>query len=141
MALKRFIRSLKSRTLFKIDESKGIYILETDLGEVMGYYTRVRRIKLIVLNRNLCSHKHRFTCAHELGRALLHPDEKAPRLSTLSLTSKLKIEQEANEFATHLLIDDSHKEYSIETVGGVLKYYGLPTGMERFIHKEVNINV
>lgn len=107
----------------------------------MGYYTRVRRIKLIVLNRNLRSHKRRFTCTHELRHVLLRPDEKTPKLPTLSLTSKLKIEREANEFATHLLIDGSHKEYSIETVGSVLEYYGLPTEMERFIHKEVNINV
>ena len=133
MELKRYIKSLKSRDPFKIAESKGIYILETDLGEVMGYYTRVRRIKLIVLNRNLSSHKRRFTCAHELGHALLHPDEKTPKLSRLSLTSKLKIEREANEFATHLLIDGSHKDYAIETTRGVLLYYGLPDEMERFI--------
>lgn len=133
MELKRYIKSLKSRDPFKIAESKGIYILETDLGEVMGYYTRVRRIKLIVLNRNLSSNKRRFTCAHELGHALLHPDEKTPKLSRLSLTSKLKIEREANEFATNLLIDGSHEEYSIETVGGVLEYYGLPKEMGRFI--------
>lgn len=107
----------------------------------MDYYTRVRRIKLIVLNRNLRSHKRRYTCMHELGHALLHPDEKTPKLSRLSLTSKLKIELEANEFAIHLLIDGRHEEYSIKTVGGVLEYYGLPTEMERFIHKEVNINV
>ena len=99
----------------------------------MGYYTRVKRIKLIVLNRNLSSHKRRFTCAHELGHALLHPDEKTPKLSRLSLTSKLKIEREANEFATNLLIDGSHEEYSIETVDGVLDYYGIPKEMGRFI--------
>lgn len=57
-----------------------------------------------------------------------------PKLSRLSLTSKQKIEREANEFATRLLIDGSHADFSIEMTSGVLQYYGLPDEMERFIH-------
>lgn len=126
-------KSYKSSDPFKVAESLGIYVLERDLGEVLGFYTRMRRIKFIFINEMLNEQLKTFTCAHELGHAVLHPDTMTPKLSRSSITSTLREEREANEFATHFLIDGSHKEYEINTKQGILEYYGLPEEMERFI--------
>ena len=47
-----------------------------------------------------------FTCAHELGHAILHPNASTPFLRSNTLLSVDKLEQEANLFATILLIPD-----------------------------------
>ena len=47
-----------------------------------------------------------FTCAHELGHAILHPNASTPFLRANTLYSIDKLEQEANSFATNLLISD-----------------------------------
>ena len=49
----------------------------------------------------------RFTCAHELGHAILHPNASTPFLRSKTLFSVDKLEIEANTFATTLLIPDS----------------------------------
>lgn len=46
----------------------------------------------------------RFTCAHELGHAILHPDASTPFLRSKTLLSVDKMEIEANTFAVELLI-------------------------------------
>ena len=126
-------KSFDTNDPFKVAEDKGIYIVEKNLGKVYGFYTKLYRKKLIFINNNLSQARRVFTCAHELGHAILHPNESTPKLSRQSLTSSLKIEREANEFATHFLIDGSHQEYYIDTKQGILNYYGLPEEMERFI--------
>lgn len=126
-------KSFNSSDPFKVAEEKGIYIVEQDLGEIYGFYTKLYRQKLIFLNNKMSLARRVFSCAHELGHAILHPDEVTPKLSRISITSNMKIEREANEFATHFLMDGSHKDYYIDTVPGILNYYGLPEEMARFV--------
>ena len=126
-------KSYQSSDPFKVAESLGIYVLEKDLGEVYGFYTKMNRIKFIFINEMLNEQLKTFTCAHELGHSVLHPDSMTPKLSRLALTSSLREEREANEFATHFLMDGSHAGYHIDTKQGILDYYGLPKEMERFI--------
>ncbi|MGE7091255.1 ImmA/IrrE family metallo-endopeptidase [Lysinibacillus sp. NPDC048646] len=45
-------------------------------------------------------------CAHELGHAILHPDENTAFLKKNTLFSTDKIEIEANTFAVELLLPD-----------------------------------
>lgn len=63
-------------------------------------------MKQIHINHDLSEHDQLFTCAHELGHAIMHPDANTPflRKRTGLLISKMEIE--ANKFATELLIDD-----------------------------------
>ena len=48
----------------------------------------------------------KFTCAHELGHAVLHPDASTPFLKAKTFLSIDKMEIEANTFAVNLLISD-----------------------------------
>lgn len=121
---------------FRIAEEKGIYVIEEDLGEeIFGYYNKLFNIRMIHINCFLSTELKRFTCGHELGHCVLHPNEATPALSRTTIASKLKTEREANEFSSCLLMDGSHAGYHIDTKQGVLDYYGLPKEMERFIQQ------
>lgn len=63
-------------------------------------------MKQIHINCNLDEHLKEFTCAHELGHAILHPDASTPFLRSQTLFSVDKLEIEANTFAAELLIPD-----------------------------------
>lgn len=131
--MKRTLDKLTSHDPFMIAEELSIHVLEHDLDEIYGYYGKIHNSRFIVLNQRLNENFKRFTCAHELGHALLHPDELTPKLTRKTMVSNLKIEREANEFATKLLIDGSHKDYNIRSKYQLLDFYGIPHEMERFI--------
>lgn len=132
--MEEYVKRFKQRDPYYVAKHKNILVNEADLGEVYGYYTKIKRTKFIFINNNLNESQKRFTCAHELGHAMLHPDEFTPKLSKITMLSDMKIENEANEFATHFLIDGSHENYHINSKYQLLDYYGIPYEMERFIN-------
>lgn len=88
---------------FKIAEQIGIAVVFEQLGSIQGYYSRSHRTKVIHINANLPCKKQLLTCAHELGHALLHPDENTAFLKSYTYFPTSKIEVEANEFMMELL--------------------------------------
>lgn len=88
---------------FKLADYLGIHIEYEYLGEILGYFSKNFRIKMIHINESSDERLQLFTCAHELGHAVLHPNYNTNFLSnhTYQLTSK--IENEANAFAVYLL--------------------------------------
>lgn len=131
--IEELLNKYKTRNPYKIAEKLGIIILFEDLGEIHGYYNKIRRIKFIHVNMNSTEEEILFILAHELGHAICHADENTPQLSAISITSELKIEKEANYFAVKLIIDGSHKEMPNPTKYEILKYYGLPWYLDRYI--------
>lgn len=83
-------------------------------------------MKQIHINQNLTQHEAEFTCAHELGHAVLHPNASTPFLRSKTLLSVDKLEIEANEFAINLLIPDEiiteHKDYTTGQLARMLGY-------------------
>lgn len=106
MDIKQFVRSLVSEngtfSPFEIAENKGIIIQMEPLGTIRGYYSKALRTKFIHINCDLDEYQQKFTCAHELGHALLHPNACTPFLREHTLFSVDKLEVEANRFATCL---------------------------------------
>ncbi len=106
MDIKQFVRSLVSEngtfSPFEIAENKGIIIQMEPLGTIRGYYSKALRTKFIHINCDLDEYQQKFTCAHELGHALLHPDLSTPFLRESTLFSVDKLEVEANRFAACL---------------------------------------
>ena len=74
-----------------------------------------------------------ITCGHELGHCILHPKENTPMLSKSAFTSELKIEKEANYFATNLIVDPSIDDFELMSNYEKLYYFGLPDEFERFL--------
>ena len=89
---------------FELADALNITIFFEELGSINGYYNKPLRMKQIHINNSLDSIMKRFTCAHELGHAILHPDASTPFLRSKTLLSVDKMEIEANTFAVELLI-------------------------------------
>lgn len=97
------VRKFGTSNPYKIAKELDINLLEADLGEVKGYYTKIRRIKFIFINENLSRNEKIFTMAHELGHAVLHYNTSTPHLLSMKYRYTSRIESEADEFATVLM--------------------------------------
>lgn len=114
---------------WKIAKMLGIHIAILPLGNVLGNYRYLKRIRWIFINEDILDNEalSRVVMAHELGHALMHRKENCCFMAhhTLLLTSR--VEREANDFASHLLInDDMLKEYAGYTREQFSRYTGYP---------------
>lgn len=129
----RLVKEYGTRDPFRIAKSKGIIVIEENLENIYGYYHRLKRIQFLHINKYLSDRNKIFTCSHELGHAILHPNENTPMLRDISFNNESKIEYQANYFALQLMMDGSHREYDIYGKYDILKYYGLSEKFERYV--------
>lgn len=127
------IRRFHTNDPFTLASALGIHILYSDLGGTWGCCTTYKRIKFIHINTEISEEKQKFTCAHELGHAVLHPGLSLPYLRAHTLFSPAVYERQANTFAVELLLPDVLlQEYPECTLDRLAKFAGLPPGMEIF---------
>ncbi|MBU2703597.1 Zn-dependent peptidase ImmA (M78 family) [Sporomusaceae bacterium BoRhaA] len=112
---------------FTLAKKLNVTIRYENLGNTMGYFTKDFRIKFIHINQQLEEAESIFTCAHELGHVIQHPNVNTPFLKRYTLFSTSKIEREANTFAVEFLLPDKLlREYSECTLSTIAKRYGIP---------------
>ncbi len=116
MHIQKIVEKLKKKygtnNPFELAKYLNIIILYEELGEIKGYYNKFARQKFIHLNNNLKEDELYFTCGHELGHAIIHPNSNTPALRENTLYSINKLEMEANQFSVDLIIDENKlKEY------------------------------
>nr|DAF40040.1 MAG TPA: IrrE protein [Caudoviricetes sp.] len=127
------IRRFHTNDPFTLASALGIHILYSDLGGTWGCCTTYKRIKFIHINTEISEEKQKFTCAHELGHAVLHPGMSLPYLKAHTLFSPAVYERQANTFAVELLLPDILlREYPDCTLDRLAKFAGLPPGMSIF---------
>lgn len=127
MDIKKIVKQLSKKYAtnnpFKLCELLGIVVVFEQLGSIYGYYSKTNRFKVIHINENLPYLKQLSTCAHELGHAILHPEENTAFLKAYTYFPTSKIEAEANEFMLVLLFNQDLSD-SI-TLFEVIKDYGI----------------
>lgn len=82
--VERLVRKFGTRDPYKIAEQLSIRILFEELGEIHGYYNKLKRIKFIHININTTEKEILYILAHELGHAICHPNENTPALSRVN---------------------------------------------------------
>lgn len=93
---------------FRLCSYLKIIILYKDLGGIKGYYKKILNRKVIILNQNLSFYDKKVVCAHELGHCILHSTNDVKlMLEHGRLAKKSRYENEANEFAEKLLLDEN----------------------------------
>ena len=112
---------------FKIAKNMGIQVRFENLGKIYGYYNKSFQVKTIHINENLSEGKKIFTCYHELGHAIFHPDASTPFLKKNTLFSTEKNEVEANSFAVGMLFSNFNGQLSLKDA---VDQFGIP---EKFI--------
>lgn len=108
---------------FKLAKLLGIQVIHEPLGNVLGYYSKHFRIKIIHINESVEENKAKFVCAHELGHAVCHPDSNTSFLKKNTFFSTDRIEVEANTFALELLFNDYN---DLLTIDDAINEYGIP---------------
>lgn len=130
----QLIKSHSTNNPFEIANQRNIQVLYEQLGDMMGYYNTSRRIIMIHINSDTVEQEQRFTCAHELGHVILHPNVNTPFLRKHTFNSIDRIEREANQFAVELLMPDCHiheNQHNIHTFQAAASEYGVP---EELVH-------
>ncbi|WP_161783351.1 ImmA/IrrE family metallo-endopeptidase [Heyndrickxia ginsengihumi] len=122
----------KTNNPFDIATKRNIIIRYFPLGNTLGFYMKNARQQVITINNSINDELMKYVCAHELGHAILHPNENTPFLHKHTLFSRDKIEVQANYFATHLLLYGENLQ-NYETTYELLRSKGIPFEMERFI--------
>lgn len=111
---------------FELANALKIAVYYEELGSINGYYNNPLRMKQIHINSSLNKHDAEYTCAHELGHAIMHPNASTPFLRSKTLLSVDKLEIEANTFAINLLIPDEiiteNRYYTTEQLSRLLGY-------------------
>ena len=107
---------------FELADALNISVFYEELGTINGYYNKPLRMKQIHINQNLNDRDAKFTCAHELGHAILHPNASTPFLRSKTFLSVDKLEIEANTFAVNLLIPDETIIEIIDNQNCTLEY-------------------
>lgn len=77
---------------FELADALKIAVYYEDLGTINGYYNNPLRMKQIHINLSLNRHYAKFTCAHELGHAIIHPDASTPFLRSNTFLSVDRLE-------------------------------------------------
>lgn len=91
---------------FELCEKLDIWVYILPLGNVDGHYTYAKRKKVFFINENLNYTQQLFCCAHELGHALIHTKSNVYFNNSKTFFVQAKFENQANEFASELLIND-----------------------------------
>lgn len=113
--IKQKAQSLKKKystsSPFEICEELGITLFYAELPEsVKGLFFKLFKNYIIIVNEDLSYEECRVTVAHELGHILLHGSTNSFQLSTFTNLSVEKLEQQADYFASCLLIDEEEIE-------------------------------
>lgn len=108
---------------FKLAERMGIQVLHEPLGNILGYYSKHFRVKLIHINDSVDEKKGIFVCGHELGHAVCHPDSNTPFLKKNTFFSTDRMEIEANTFAMELLFRNDIEDTTLKEA---IEEYGIP---------------
>jgi Zn-dependent peptidase ImmA (M78 family) len=102
--IEKLVKKHKTNNPFDIAKGENIIIFKEPLGSINGYYNKFVRQKMIHVNEDLTYSKQLFTCGHELGHAIFHPNANTPFLINNTFYSVDKLERQANYFAAKLLI-------------------------------------
>lgn len=105
--VKKLIKTHNTTNPSELAELLDIGIIEHDLKTAYGMYKLVNRNKFIFINIRLDDITKRFVIAHELGHAILHRKSPGFYFKNHTLIDTCVFENEANIFASELLIDNN----------------------------------
>ena len=118
---------------FHLADILNINVNFMDIGNLKGYVTKQYNIECIVINSDLSEYEQEFTCFHELGHILLNHNHNSVFLSTKTFLNVNKFENEANMFATHMILSkynkDELQELTIEQISNMIGINKIHLGM------------
>lgn len=123
------LEKYKTNNPYELCDCLEIKVIFHPLGNKMnGFLQRTYDgYEIIHINDCLDENLRRYTCAHELGHAIMQPDLSISFFFNNPLLNKNKAEIEADKFAAELLINNNEidfdivENFSIEQLSSYLK--------------------
>lgn len=136
--VERNCRKYGTRDPFRLAKERHISVIFEPLGSVRGFYQGCYRNKIIHINSNITEEQQRFTCAHELGHALMHAKVNTPFLRENTLFSVNRYEVEANRFAAQLCYPAQYlrEEFGACTTHQIAQSLGLPPELVEYVLRQ-----
>lgn len=104
---------------FEICEYLGINVIYQDLPEyVRGFFVKILKNFVVVINNDIEEDEERIVCAHELGHIMLHSETNSISLNSRTHLCTSKYEREADLFAVNLLLQN--ETFLTDNVSGSL---------------------
>ncbi|MCI1858291.1 MAG: ImmA/IrrE family metallo-endopeptidase [Sporolactobacillus sp.] len=131
-AVKQLIVRFHTNDPFYIARELKVHVRVVNMDiSIGGFYRYLKRNQFIIINNRLRPPMKKFVVAHELGHAILHPKTSTFFLKDCTAYWVNKTEDDANEFATKLLISPFRNiELSKDKL---VKKCGIPAEMKRFL--------
>jgi len=127
---------------YRICEYLGINLMYADLPPVTdGMYFSVENNKIILVNQNISQNKARYVIAHELGHALLHPDQNYMYMAGRTFMKTGRYENEADYFCVSLLLCEILKNNLLENMTSlqISQLAGIPEKMVSMWMKNTDV--
>lgn len=120
------VRKYNSRNPLEIIKNLNAILVYYPLKDVRGFYQYFQRNNIIYINDEIPENEQIVVCAHELGHMFLHRNSNAIFMDTRTHFITSKYENEANTFASELLIPDEiileHTDYTISQLSRLTGY-------------------
>ena len=102
------VKEYRTRDPIKIMEYEGIEHDFADMGELKGFFSVIDNEPFIAISSNISAQEQQLVCGHELGHHYHHFEiAREQCLKEFEIFNMRDvIENEANIFAAHLLIDE-----------------------------------
>lgn len=123
----QLVKKYGTNNPYKLAKLLGVVVVFEPLGSICGYYSKSHRTKVLHINESLSRKEQNFTCSHELGHAILHPDHNTAFLKKNTLFSTDRLEIEANTFSVELLLpDELLTDLEDYTIHSIFEANGIP---------------
>lgn len=134
------IKKYNTSNVYELCDYLNITIKRDKLGSIKGYFLNIYNDMFIILNENIKEWEEPIVIAHELGHIILHKDSNICFLKNYTFCITDKYENEANEFAAHLLISDEELNnfasiYDYVTIEQLACYFKVPPELIEYKYK------
>lgn len=104
---------------FELCDYLDINVIYQELPDcVRGFFIKILKKFVVVINNTADEDEARVVCAHELGHIILHSETNSISLSSRTYLCTSKYEREADLFAVNLLLQN--EEFPLDNICGSL---------------------
>lgn len=105
LKVENLIKKYNTKNPYRLCEKLKITIRLENMSEIKGFYNKILKNKYIIINENLDEYSQKIVLCHELGHAVLHNSKKVNFMKKNFFRYTDELEEEANEFAVYLLLE------------------------------------
>ncbi|MCI5654945.1 ImmA/IrrE family metallo-endopeptidase [Candidatus Pseudoruminococcus sp.] len=99
------VQKYNTNSPFELCDYLGVNVIYQELPDcVRGFFIKILKSFVVVINNTVDEDEAKVVCAHELGHIILHSETNSISLNSRTYLCTSKYEREADLFAVNLLL-------------------------------------